>query len=71
MNKSPKEKYRRVQNDIQRGILRGYPKPERRSCPGDAVVRNLAANPGSITSEDETDEQGAWYHIMHCSPCSF
>ena len=69
MNESPEEKYCRLQNEIQRGILRGYPNPERRGCPGDAAVQNLAANPGSITNEDETDEQGVWYHVAHCSPC--
>ena len=69
MNESPEEKYRRLQCDIQRGILQGYPNPERRGCPGDAAVRNLAANPDSITDEDETDEHGVWYHVVHCSPC--
>jgi hypothetical protein len=49
MNESPEEKYCRLQNEIQRGILRGYPNPERCGCPGDAVVRNLAANPDTIT----------------------
>ena len=69
MNESPEEKYCRLQNVIQRGILRGYPNPERQGCPGDDAVRNLAAHTDSITNEDETNEQGAWYHITHCSPC--
>jgi hypothetical protein len=69
MNESPEEKYRRLQNEIQRGILRGYPNPERRGCPGDAAVRNLALNPDTITNEDETDESSVWYHVAHCSPC--
>ena len=69
MTESSEEKYYRLQSAIQRGILRGYPNPERRGCPGDAAVRNLAANPDSITNEDETDEQSVWYHVAHCSPC--
>ena len=69
MNESPEEKYCRLQSEIQRGILQGYPNPERRGCPGDVAVRNLATNPDSITNEDEANEQGAWYHITHCSPC--
>jgi hypothetical protein len=69
MKESPDEKYFRLQSEIQRAILRNYPNPERRGCPGDAVVRYLAANPDSIKIEDETDEHGAWYHITHCSPC--
>jgi hypothetical protein len=69
MNESPEEKYRRLQGDIQRGILQGYPNPERRGCPADAAVRDLALNPDSITDEDETNESGVWYHVAHCSPC--
>lgn len=69
MNEPPEEKYRRLQSDIQRGILLGYPTPERRGCLDDAIVRELAKNPDSITDEDEVDKQGAWYHITHCSPC--
>jgi hypothetical protein len=69
MNESLEEKYCRLQSEIQRAILRNYPNLERRGCPGDAVLRNLAANPDSIKAEDETNVDGAWYHISHCSPC--
>ena len=69
MSESTEEKYRRLQREIQGAILRNYPNPKRQGCPGDETVRNLAANPDSIKAEDETDEQGAWYHITHCSPC--
>lgn len=69
MNESSEEKYRRLQAEIQSAILRNYPNPDRQGCPGDATVRNLAANPDSIKAEDEADEQSAWYHITHCSPC--
>ena len=69
LNESPEETYRRLQSDIQRGILRGYPNPEARGCPGCAIVRNLAANPDSIMNEDEMDEQGALYRVAHGSPC--
>ena len=69
MSESPEEKYGRLQNEIQGAILRSYPNPDRRGCPGDSVVRTLAMNPDNITDEDENDEQCAWYHITHCSPC--
>lgn len=69
MTESPEEKYRRLQSEIQCGLIRGYPNPERRGCPVDAAVRDLATNPDSITHEDEADEHSAWYHISHCSPC--
>jgi hypothetical protein len=69
MNESTEEKYRRLQREIQGAILRNYPNPKRQGCPGDATVRKLAANPDSIKAEDDGDEQGAWHHITHCSPC--
>src|ERR1035438_2803054 len=69
MNESTEEKYRRLQREIQGAILRNYPNPKRQGCPGDATVRTLAEKPDSIKAEDEADEQGAWYHITHCSPC--
>jgi hypothetical protein len=69
MSESPEEKYGRLQNEIQGAILRSYPNPDRRDCPSEAVVKNLATNPDSITNEDENDEHCAWYHITHCSPC--
>ena len=69
MSESTEEKYRRFQREIQGAILRNYPNPKRQGCPGEATVRNLAENPDSIKAEDEGDEQGAWYHITHCSPC--
>ena len=69
MSESTEEKYRRLQREIQGAILRNYPNPNRQGCPGDATVRSLAANPDSIKAKDEADEQGAWYHIAHCSPC--
>ena len=69
MNESLEEKYCRLQSEIQRAILRNYPNVERRGCPGDAVLRNLATNPDSIKAEDEANVDGAWHHITHCSPC--
>jgi hypothetical protein len=69
MNESAEEKYWRLQREIQGAILRNYPNPSRKGCPGEETVRELAANPDSIKAEDEADEQGDWYHITHCSPC--
>jgi hypothetical protein len=69
MNESSEEKYRRLQSEIQRAILQSYPNPLRHGCPGDATIRKFAEDPDSIKAEDETDTQGDWYHITHCSPC--
>jgi len=69
MSESLEKKYGRLQDEIQRAILRSYPNPGRRGCPGVGVISDLAANPDGITAEDEMNEQSAWYHVTHCSPC--
>lgn len=69
MNESPEEKYGRLQGEIQRAILQSYPNPERKGCAAEATICNFATNPDTIKAEDETDEQGEWYHVTHCSPC--
>jgi hypothetical protein len=59
---TPKEKYERLQRDIQKEILTGYPNPTRKGCPGDAVVKQIAERRYIVTD-------GPWEHITHCSPC--
>lgn len=49
--------------------MQSYPNPHRQGCPDDATICNFARNPGNIKAEHETDKQGTWYHITHCSPC--
>ena len=69
MNESPEEKYCRLQREIQGAILQNYPNLERRGCPGGAMLRELAAHPDRIRTQDEANVDGAWHHITHCSPC--
>jgi hypothetical protein len=59
---TPEQKFERISRVVQESILRNYPNPERRGCPGDDVVRSVAAR-----TELQTDE--LWEHITHCSPC--
>ena len=62
MGETPEEKYEQISRAVQESILRNYPNPERRGCPGDAVVRSVAAR-----TELQADD--GWEHITHCSPC--
>src|SRR5829696_5769341 len=62
MGETPEEKYEQISRAVQESILRNYPNPERRDCPGDAVVRSVAAR-----TELQADD--VWEHITHCSPC--
>ena len=62
MDETPEQKFDRISRAVQESILRNYPNPERKGCPGDDVVREVAGR-----TELKVDD--AWEHITHCSPC--
>jgi hypothetical protein len=62
MGETPEEKFDQISRAVQESILRNYPNPERRGCPGDEVVR-------SVASRSELKADDVWEHITHCSPC--
>jgi hypothetical protein len=62
---SPEAKYDRLKRQLQDLILRDYPNPERKGCPGDAVLKELAERPLDRTIEDDPH----WHHLTHCSEC--
>jgi hypothetical protein len=59
------EKYDRLKKRIQDSILRGFPNPERRGCPGEAVVREIASRP----LDDPIENNPHWHHVTHCAEC--
>ena len=52
----------RVKRLLQESILRNYPNPERRGCPGEQILREVAR-------QRLPHEHKSWQHITHCSPC--
>lgn len=62
MADSPQERYERIQEILQEAIIRDYPNPERKGCPGDDTLRRLAERPRPTRDSD-------WEHVTHCSPC--
>ena len=62
---SPESKFDRLKKQLQDAILRDYPNPERKGCPGGAVLRELAERPLGQAVEDDPH----WAHITHCSEC--
>src|SRR5690349_19386033 len=62
---SPKAKFDRLKKQLQDSILRDYPNPERKGCPGDAVLKELAERPLDQAVEDDPH----WHHLTHCSEC--
>ncbi len=62
MADTPEQRYERLRDTVQQTILQNFPNPERKGCPGDAVVREVAERRDLI-------EDDAWQHITHCSPC--
>ena len=62
MSETAEQKYNRLASEIQEAILKGFPNPDRRNCPGTEKVKEVAARE-SIVEDD------VWQHITHCSPC--
>jgi hypothetical protein len=62
---SPETKFDRLKKQIQDSILRDYPNPERKGCPNDLVLKDLAERP--LDQSVESDPH--WYHVTHCSEC--
>jgi hypothetical protein len=62
MEDATEQRYERLRGAIQETILRNFPNPERKGCPGDAMVREVAGRRQLL-------EDDAWQHITHCSPC--
>lgn len=62
---SPESQYVRLKKQLQDSILREYPNPERKGCPGDAVLKKLAALP----LDQSVESDPSWHHLTHCSEC--
>jgi hypothetical protein len=60
---SPGQRYDKMQRAVQDAILRDYPNPDRVGCPGAQALRTLA------TERLTRDNDPAWEHVTHCSPC--
>jgi hypothetical protein len=54
--------FEQFQDIVQQAILREFPNPERKGCPGTEVLRELANRPRPI-------RDAHWEHVTHCSPC--
>jgi hypothetical protein len=62
---SPDAKFDRLKSQLQNSILSDYPNPERKGCPGDAVLKELAAR----RLDDSLEGDPRWHHMTHCSEC--
>jgi hypothetical protein len=54
--------FEQFQDIVQQAILREFPNPERKGCPGTEVLRELANRPRPVRDDP-------WEHVTHCSPC--
>jgi len=62
---SPAPQFDRLKSQLQNSILSNYPNPERKGCPGDAVLKEMAARPLDESLEGDPN----WHHVTHCSEC--
>lgn len=58
-------RFNRLKRELQDTILNNYPNPERKGCPGDEVLKNLAARP----LDESMEGNPHWEHVTHCSEC--
>jgi hypothetical protein len=58
-------RYERLKKQLQDSILNDFPNPDRKGCPGEAVLKELAARP----LDDELESDPRWQHVTHCSEC--
>jgi hypothetical protein len=61
-DQSPDEISTEIQHLLQQAVLNNYPNPERRGCPGMAVLREVVRRQSPI-------RDAHWEHVAHCSPC--
>jgi hypothetical protein len=66
-DETPEQKWKRVQAQVQDGVLNAYPNPDRRGCPDGAGILALATRSAQFDDTIEDDPQ--WKHVTHCSPC--
>lgn len=64
---TPEQKYERIRNHVQGGILREYPNPDRAGCPGAECLAEIAVRVADFDPNIEEDSR--WQHVTHCSPC--
>src|SRR4051812_3084445 len=64
-DESPEIRYERLKKQLQDAILRDYPNPERKGCPGDDALKALAGRP----LDDDLEGDPQWHHVTHCSEC--
>lgn len=57
------ETFERIKDRLKDIILREYPNPERRGCPGSDALKRIAAGDRPPTGDP------AWEHTIRCAPC--
>jgi hypothetical protein len=62
---SPDSQFDRLKSQLQDSILGDYPNPERKGCPGETVLKELATRP----LDDSLEGDPHWHHVTHCSEC--
>lgn len=64
---TPDDKWNRLQCQVQGGIANSYPNPERKGCPNQDGLIELAKR--SADFDDSIEDDPEWHHVTHCSPC--
>jgi hypothetical protein len=63
---TPEQQWNRLQREYQDTVQSAFPNPERKGCPGEEVLQDLASR--SARHED-IEQDARWKHVVHCAPC--
>ena len=58
-------RFERLKKQLQDSILNDFPNPDRKGCPGSAVLKEFAIRP----LDDNFEGDPNWQHLTHCSEC--
>jgi hypothetical protein len=58
-------RFERLKKQLQDSILNDFPNPDRKGCPGNAVLKEFAVRP----LDDNFEADPNWQHMTHCSEC--
>jgi hypothetical protein len=62
---SPEAKYDRLKRKLQDSILSQYPNPERKGCPGSAVLENVATRYSDESVEGDENCEFLDFRLKH------
>lgn len=65
-HETSQEQWERIQREYQKGVAENYPNPDRKGCPGNEILEELATRSAGF---EEIEGDPNWKHVVCCGPC--